>query len=50
MFVCEYACVCVFVCVVQGNLNAIVGPNTYQHLAGTVGRFGMGETTEDGDS
>ena len=29
---------------VQGNWNAKVGPDAYQLWAGTVGRFGIGET------
>ena len=33
---------------VQGDLNANVGPNAYQHWAGIVGRFGIGETNDRG--
>ena len=32
--------------VVQSNWNAKVGPDAYQHWAGTVGRFGTGETND----
>ena len=35
--------------VVQGDWKAKVGPDTYQHWAMTIGRFGIG-MTEDGDS
>ena len=31
---------------VQGNWNAKVGPDAYQLWAGTVGRFGIGETND----
>ena len=34
--------------VVQGNWNAKVGPDAYQHWAGTVRRFGIGETNDRG--
>ena len=37
--------------VIEGDWNAKVGPDAYQNRAGTVRRFGIGETkTEDGDS
>ena len=34
--------------VVQGDWNAKVGPDAYRHWAGTVGRFGIGETNDGG--
>ena len=34
--------------VVQGDWNAKVGPDAYLHWAGTVGRFGIGETNDRG--
>ena len=34
--------------VVQGDWNAKVGPDAYLHWAGTVGRFGIGETNDGG--
>ena len=34
------------VLVVQGDWNAKVDPDAYQHWAGTVGRFGIGETDD----
>ena len=34
--------------VVQGNWNTKEDPDTYHHWAGTVGRFGIGETTDRG--
>ena len=33
---------------VQGNWNAKVDTNAYQHYAGTEGRFGIGETNDRG--
>ena len=33
---------------VQGDWNAKVGPDAYQHRAGTVGKFGIGETNDRG--
>ena len=32
----------------QGNWNATVDPDPYKHWAGTVGRFGIGETNDRG--
>ena len=34
--------------VVQGDWNAEVGPDAYQHWAGTIGRFGIEETNNRG--
>merc|ERR1712002_109576 len=34
--------------VVQGDWNAKVGPDAYQQWAGTVGRYGVGETNDRG--
>ena len=34
--------------VVLGDWNAKIGPDTYQHWAGTVGKFGLGETNDRG--
>ena len=34
--------------VVQGDWNAEVGPDAYQHWAGTVGRFVIGRTNDRG--
>ena len=34
--------------VVPGDWNAKVGPDAHQHWAGTVGRFGIGETNDRG--
>ena len=34
--------------VVQGDWNAKVDPDAYQHWAGTVERFGIGETSDRG--
>ena len=36
------------VTVVMGDWNAKVGPDAYQHWAGTVGKFGWGETNDRG--
>ena len=37
-----------YILVVRGDWNAKVGPNAYQHWAGTVGTFGTGETNDRG--
>lgn len=34
--------------IVQGDWNAKVGPDSYEHWAGTVGKFSTGETNEQG--
>ncbi|XP_071491824.1 uncharacterized protein [Diadema antillarum] len=34
--------------IVQGEWNAKVGPDAYENWAGTVGRFGMGDTNDRG--
>ena len=34
--------------IVQGDWNAKVGPDAYENWAGTVGRFGIGETNDRG--
>ena len=34
--------------IVQGNWNTKEDPDTYHHWAGTVGRFGIGETSSRG--
>ena len=36
--------------IIQGDWNAKVGPHVYEPWPGTVGRFGVGETNEIGDS
>ena len=35
--------------IIQGDWNAKVGPDAYEHWPGTVGRFGVGETNERED-
>ena len=34
--------------IIQGDWNAKVGPDAYENWAGTVGRFGIGETSDRG--